>query len=159
MHRTASLLSQCGIENGVYNCPGVDTWSSGQTQMSGYGLYRFWGDFDHEINYNSPSEGASSTFDLIGFHGGVAVTYQLNDSAGNINNAALPCGLSFSTSHGWISGTPTNSCTDTANETYTITARAGNPSIGTFYPWYRSQSFEVTSVSYTHLTLPTKRIV
>ena len=146
MHRTASLLSQCGIENGVYNCPGVDTWSSGQTQMSAnqHKIYRFWGDFDHEINYNSPSEGASSTFDLIGYHNTVAATYQLNDSAGNINNAALPCGLSFSTSHGWISGTPTNGCTDTANETYTITVRVGNPGSGTFYPWYRSQSFEVT---------------
>ena len=146
MHRTASLLSQCGIENGVYNCPGVDTWSSGQTQMSAnqHKIYRFWGDFDHEINYNSPSEGASSTFDLIGYHNTVAATYQLNDSAGNINNAALPCGLSFSTSHGWISGTPTNGCTDTANETYTITVRVGNPGSGTYYPWYRSQSFEVT---------------
>jgi len=138
MYRTASLLSECGSDN--TNCYGVDTWSSGQSGMSasGHRLYRFWGDYDHEINYNSPSEGASSSFDAIGYH--VMTGYQLNDSAGNINNAALPCGLSFSPSSGTISGTPTNGCTDTANETYTITVNYGASS----YVWNRNQSFEVT---------------
>ena len=140
MYRTASLLSECGLGN--TNCNGVDNWASGQSGMpaSQHKLYRFWGDFDHEINYNSPSEGASSTFEMIGYQNHVFGTYQLNDSAGNINNAALPCGLSFTTSSGMISGTPTNGCTDTANETYTITVNYGSSS----YAWNRSLSFEVT---------------
>ena len=134
MYRTASLLSECGIENN--NCNGVYNWASGQSGMSAsqHKLYRFWGDFDHEINYNSPSEGASSTFETIGYHNVNFVTYQLNDSAGNINNAALPCGLLFTTWTGKISGTPTLGCTDTLNETYTITVNYGSLS----YAWNRS---------------------
>ena len=140
MSRSASLLSQCGSDN--IDCHGVATWDSGQQSMlaSSHKLYRFWGDFDHEINYNSPSESAVSSFDVIGYHNVNVATYQLNDSAGNINNAALPCGLSFTTSNGIISGTPNNGCTDTANETYTITVNYGSTS----YAWNRSQSFEVT---------------
>ncbi len=144
MHRTASLLSQCGIENGVYNCPGVDNWDSGQQSLSASSsnvrLYRFFGDFDHEINYNSPSEGTSITFKLIGFHGASPATYTLNNSSGITNSAALPCGLNFNPNNGAITGSPTNGCTDTANETYTITVNLGSSS----YAWSRSQSFEVT---------------
>ena len=68
MSRSASLLSECGIDNN--NCNGVANWENGQNNMfaAQNKLYRFWGDFDHEINYNSPSEGASSTFDMIGYH-------------------------------------------------------------------------------------------
>jgi hypothetical protein len=117
---------------------------SGQERLkprTGHRLYRFWGDFDHEINYNSPSEGASSVFETIGYHNVDNIaTYQLNDSAGNINQAALPCGLYFATADGTISGTPTIGCTDTANETYTITVNYG----ASQYAWNRSQSFEVT---------------
>ena len=140
MFRTASLLSECGSDN--TNCNGVDTWSTGQSGMppSQHKLYRFWGDYDHEINYNSPSEGATSSFDAIGYHNVNVATYQLNDSAGNVNNAALPCGLTFNAASGQIAGTPTISCTDTANETYTITVHYG----ASQYSWNRSQSFEVT---------------
>ena len=139
MYRTASLLSQCGSDN--YNCNDVDNWGSGQSAMSSYNhrLYRFWGDYDHEVNYNSPSEGTSHSSEVIGNYGGNLQNYQLNDSAGNLNSAALPCGLSFNTGNGRITGTPTNGCTDTANETYTITAFMGSS-----YAWARNQSFEVT---------------
>ena len=138
MSRSASLLNECGIDN--ENCNGVANWENGQSYLYGSlnKLYRFWGDFDHEINYNSPSEGATSSFDTIGYHIVNGATYQLNDSAGNINGAALPCGLSFNIYSGRISGTPTNGCTDTLNETYTITVNYGSS-----YAWSRSQSFEV----------------
>ena len=86
------------------------------------------------------SEGAYSVFDAIGYHNVNVATYQLNDSAGNINNAALPCGLQLNTVSGKISGTPTNGCTDTAKETYTITVNYG----ASQYAWNRTQSFEVT---------------
>ncbi|MBA88500.1 MAG: hypothetical protein CMB16_04460 [Euryarchaeota archaeon] len=141
MHMTASLLSKCG--SGNINCVGVDSWAPGQTSgQTGYQhqLYRFWGDFDHEINYNSPSEGTSTTFKMIGKYGGSIATYSLNNSLGVTNSAALPCGLSFNTGTGYISGTPQNGCTDTANETYTITVNHGSTS----YAWDRSQSLEVT---------------
>ena len=140
MYRTASLLIQCGSHN--TNCNGVDTWSSGQTTMSpsSHRLYRFWGDFDHEINYNSPSEGTSYSSGIIGDYGGSIPNYQLNDSAGNVNGAALPCNLNFNTGTGAITGTPTIGCTDAANETYTITVSYGSTS----YDWNRSQSFEIT---------------
>ena len=101
MSRTISLLSECGSEN--TNCVAVDTWSTATMHSSYHRLYRFWGDFDHEINYNSPSEGASSSFDMIGHHNVAFGSYTLYDGAGNYNNAALPCGLSFSTSTGRIS--------------------------------------------------------
>jgi hypothetical protein len=141
LSRSASLLSQCG--SFVNGCAGVDTLDSGQERLkpaNAIRLYRFWGGFDHEINYNSPSEGASKTFETIGYNVDNIATYQLNDSAGNINNAALPCGLSFTTSNGVISGTPTLGCTDITNETYTITVNYG----ASQYAWNRSQSFEVT---------------
>ena len=138
MSRSASLLIKCGSDT---NCNGVPTWESGQVslQASNHRLYRFWGDFDHEINYNSPSEGRTHSSGVIGNYVGSIPYYQLNDSVGNVNNAALPCGLYFNTGTGAITGTPTNGCTDTANETYTITAF-----IGSSYAWARNQSFEVT---------------
>ena len=141
MHRTAALLNVCSSEN--TNCAGAGSWTSGQTNMQTnyqHQLYRFWGDFDHEINYNSPSEGTSTTFKMIGEYVGSIATYSLNNSLGVTNSAALPCGLSFNTGTGYISGTPQNGCTDTANETYTITVNHGDTS----YAWDRSQSFEVT---------------
>ena len=76
----------------------------------------------------------------MGNYGGNIPNYQLNDSTGNLNSAALPCNLNFNTGTGQITGTPTNGCTDTANETYTITASYGSTS----KPWYRNQSFEIT---------------
>jgi alpha-tubulin suppressor-like RCC1 family protein/predicted flap endonuclease-1-like 5' DNA nuclease len=141
MFRTASLLNECDSDN--IDCSGVRSWSSGQSSMyaSQHYLNRFWGDFDHEINYNSPSEGASSSFGTIGYHNVQVASYTLNDSAGNYNTAALPCGLSFTASSGRISGTPSNGCTDTANETYTISAWYGS---SYSQPWNRLQSFEVT---------------
>ena len=140
MYRTASLLNQCGSDN--RNCNGVDTWSSGQSSMSAsnHRLYRFWGDFDHEINYNSPSEGTTYSSMVIGNYVDSIPNYKLNDSAGNLNSAALPCNLYFNTGNGQITGTPTIGCTDAANETYTITVSYGSTS----YDWNRSQSFEVT---------------
>ena len=140
MSRSASLLSQCGSDN--IDCNGVTNWHSGQSNMypSSHKLYRFWGDFDHEINYNSPSEGTSYSSMVIGNYGGSIPNYQLNDSAGNVNSAALPCNLNFNTGTGQITGTPTNGCTDTANETYTITVSYGSTS----HAWNRSQSFEIT---------------
>ncbi|MFL2981628.1 MAG: putative Ig domain-containing protein, partial [Candidatus Poseidoniaceae archaeon] len=142
MSRTISLLSECGSDN--TDCNGVDNWDSGQQSLSASNskvmLYRFFGDFDHEINYNSPSEGTSITFKLIGDYGGSIATYSLNNSSGITNSAALPCGLNFNTGTGTIYGTPQNGCTDTANETYTITVNHGSSS----YAWNRSQSFEVT---------------
>ena len=142
MSRTASLLSECGSDN--TNCNGVGNWDSGQQSLSASNsnvrLYRFFGDFDHEINYNSPSEGTSTTFKLIGDHYGSIATYTLNDSSGITNSAALPCGLNFNTGNGAITNSPTNGCTDTANQTYTITVNHGSSS----YAWSRSLSFEVT---------------
>ena len=138
MSRSASLLIQSDSDT---NWNTVPTWESGQValHLSNHRLYRFWGDFDHGINYNSPSEGTSHSSEVIGNYGGNIPFYQLNDSAGNLNNAALPCGLNFNTNSGRISGTPTNGCTDTANETYTITAF-----VGSSYAWARNQSFEIT---------------
>ena len=139
MYRSASSLSECDSEN--TNCNGGDTWSTATMYSSNHQLYRFWGDFDHEINYNSPSEGASSSFDTIGHHNVAFGSYILSDGAGNYNNAALPCGLSFSTSTGRISGTPNNGCTDTANKTYSILANYGSWQSDV---WYRNQAFNVT---------------
>ena len=138
MSRSASLLVQSDSDT---NWNTVPTWESGQVALyaSQHKIYRFWGDFDHEINYNSPSEGTIHSSGIIGGHFDNIPNYQLNDSAGNLNSAALPCGLNFNTGNGQITGTPTNSCTDTANETYTITA-----TVGSSYAWKRNQSFEVT---------------
>ena len=138
MSRSASLLVQSDSDT---NWNTVPTWESGQYALYGssHRLYRFWGDFDHEINYNSPSEGTSHSSGVIGSHFDNIPNYQLNDSAGNLNSAALPCGLNFNTGNGQITGTPTNGCTDTANETYTITA-----TVGSSRAWERIQSFEVT---------------
>ena len=96
MSRSASLLIQ---SDGDTNWNTVPTWESGQValHLSNHRLYRFWGDFDHEINYNSPSEGTSHSSGVIGNYGGNIPYYRLNDSAGNLNNAALPCGLYFNT--------------------------------------------------------------
>ncbi|MGY8746037.1 MAG: putative Ig domain-containing protein, partial [Candidatus Poseidoniales archaeon] len=146
MYRSMSLLEQC--KNPSTLCSGVLTHSisipftTGQPQMysSYHNIYRFDGDYDHEVDYNSPSEGVSTNLEMIGYHNLNVGILQLNDSSGNINNAALPCGLTFSTSTGAISGTPTNGCTDTTNETYTITVNYGAAQ----YVWNRSQSFEVT---------------
>ena len=136
MSKSAYLLEKCQPGD---SCSSPN-WEVGQTRLdTGHRLYRFWGDYDHEINYNSPSEGTYSEMRLI-FEGYQSFAgYQLNNSSGALNSAALPCGLNFNTLTGKISGTPTVGCTDNANETYTITATMGSP-----HPWARSQSFEVT---------------
>ena len=138
MSKSISLLDRC--EPNVYSCASPN-WNSGQTNLgNGHKLYRFWGDYDHEINYNSHSEGTFNDFKLIGDYSQSIANYQLNNSSGALNTAALPCGLYFDIGTGRIYGTPTNGCTDTANETYTITVTHGSSS----YAWARNQSFEVT---------------
>ena len=136
MYKSAHLLEKCQPGD---SCTSPH-WQNGQNRLNtGHRLHRFWGDYDHEINYNSPSEGTYYTSRMMGEHSSSLATYQLNNSSGVLNSAALPCGLSFNTGTGHISGTPTNGCTDTANETYTITVTQGSS-----YAWARNQSFEVT---------------
>ncbi|RJU88834.1 MAG: hypothetical protein DWC02_01195, partial [Candidatus Poseidoniales archaeon] len=126
MSRTASLLSQCGSDNP--SCSGVSNWESGQNGLYAYQhrIYRFWGDYDHEINYNSPSEGVTFALDMIGYYDLDIGSIDLNDSDGNFGNTALPCGLSMNYNTGTISGTPYIGCPDVANETYTITVHYGD---------------------------------
>ena len=86
---------------------------------------------------------------VIGNYGGNIPNYQLNDSAGNVNSATLPCNLNFNTGSGAITGTPANGCTDTANETYTITVSYGSTS----YDWNRNHHSRLRSELALHCLL------
>ena len=100
MYKSAHLLEKCQPGD---SCTSPN-WQNGQNRLdTGHRLYRFWGDYDHEINYNSPSEGTYYTSRMMGEHSSSLATYQLNNSSGVLNSAALPCGLSFNTGTGHIS--------------------------------------------------------